>query len=158
MRRLITLSLLMALAGPAAAHPCLKADCSQDPQAWADMFGTSPAQRREQALARQAAAAEVARRKASHDVGANYGEEDRYRMVLQLEDSFTRLTNEPYTVVDAVMFPHGAHYLFCGTGVHRSGAGVFIFDTNPRGIHTLHASREQFEAAGCADAAGVRLH
>lgn len=158
MRRLIALSLLMAVAGPAAARPCLKADCSQDPQAWADMFGTAPAQRREQQIVRRAAAAEVERRKLARDIGASYGEQDRYRLVLQLEDSFTRITNEPYTVVDAVMIPNGSHYLFCGTGVHRSGAGIFVFDTDPRGIHTLTASKAQFDAAGCADPVGIRLH
>jgi hypothetical protein len=52
MRKFLFAALFALSAAPAHAV-CLKLDCSQDPKAWADMFGNSPAQRREQALARR---------------------------------------------------------------------------------------------------------
>jgi hypothetical protein len=68
------------IAAPAHAV-CLKLDCSQDPKAWADMLGTSPAQRREQQIAREAARAAIQQRGAEQHQKdlTNLGSEQRFR-------------------------------------------------------------------------------
>lgn len=161
MRLLIALFVLFMLAGVPGAHaaPCLKQDCSQDPQAWADMMGTSPEQRREQQIARDAARAIVQAQK-SEDVDAfigSIGIKQRYRLLYTIEDTFSRLLGKPYTVISAVVLPRGAGYLFCGSGFYEGGGGVFVFDTRPGGFHTLTATRQSFASAGCNDTPAVKL-
>lgn len=160
MRLLLTLFLFMLLCGVPGAHaaPCLKSDCSQDPQAWADMLGNTPKERAEQKIAREAAQNEVNREHA-RDVAAMplYQKE---RMVFAMEDSLSRLTGERFHVLSALVVPRGTEYVFCGMGeivgppLVRS---VFVVDTREGGIKTLHATRREFEAAGCADKMAVAL-
>jgi hypothetical protein len=159
MRTLFLAGALALMALPTFAA-CPKLDCSKDPQAWADMMGTSRAQRREQQIARDAAEAEVRRRggsPAAKDL-TNLGYDQRLDLIYSIEDTFSRLVGQPYHVLAAVVVQRGADdFLFCGSGFFKSGAGVFVYDTRPGGIKTLQADRQTFAAAGCAGSPSVTL-
>lgn len=156
--RTLTLAIAFGLIASTATAACLKLDCSQDPQAWADMFGNSPAQKREQQIARDAARAEVRRRQMAGADVTNIGIKQRLRLLYSIEDTFTRLVGQPYYVLSAIVVQRADNYLFCGSGVYGDGqGGVFVFDTAPGGIHTLTADRATFDGAGCNGSPSVVL-
>lgn len=153
MRLVIAIIILVALAGVPGAHAmCMKDDCSQDPQAWADAFGTSLQQRAEQSRARSAAMSVIqAERDAnSAELLADLGINERLHLTYRLEDTLTRIAHMPATVMRATIAPRGGAYLFCGSAIYADQSmGAFVIDTRPGGIVTLAADREAFRAAGC---------
>jgi hypothetical protein len=160
MRFLLTLFLFMLLCGVPGAHadPCLKSDCSQDPKAWADMLGNTPAERTEQKIAREAAQHEVDREHA-RDLAAIPAWK-KEQMVFEMESSLSRLTGERYQIDSVRVLPRGTDYVYCGVGEITGPSymhSVFIFDTRKNGLKTMHATRAQFDAAGCTDKMAVAL-
>jgi hypothetical protein len=160
MRFFLTLFLFMLLCGVPGAHagPCLKADCSQDPQAWADMLGHTPAERAEQKVAREAAEHEVDREHARDLAAIPVWKKEQ--MVFEMESSLSRLSGQRYQIMTVKVLPRGSEYVYCGVAetvglpfLH----GVFVFDTRPSGIKTMRATYAQFQAAGCTDKTAVGL-
>ncbi|AFU88102.1 hypothetical protein CcrColossus_gp232 [Caulobacter phage CcrColossus] len=155
------LAILLAatlIATPALAQCPIGGNCMSDPQAWKNMFGASPAQRAEQSSARRAAESVIQDRQtqANADLLGDMGQVERYRLTYSVEDTLTRLSGAPTTVLRATVLARGGGYLFCGSALYgQSDNGIFVLDTRPGGIATLHASKDAFIAAGCGQPATI---
>ncbi|AXQ68779.1 hypothetical protein HOU00_gp346 [Caulobacter phage CcrPW] len=150
------LAILIAAAAlfytPALAQCPVGANCMGDPQAWNKMFGNTPAQRAEQSSARRAAESVIQDRQtqANADLLGDMGQVERYRLTYSVEDTLTRLSGAPATVLRATVLARGGGYLFCGSALYgQRDSGIFVLDTRPGGIATLHASESVFADAGC---------
>lgn len=159
MRFLILPFLFGLLIGvPGARAECLKDDCSDDPKAWADMFGTTLEQQAEQSRARVAAEAWViSERNANNEaLLRDLGQQDRIRLTYSLEDTLTRLASKPATVLRATVAARGGAYVFCGSAMYADRSqGAFVLDTRPGGVAKLKATREDFATAACQSGATI---
>lgn len=129
------------------------ANCMGNPQAWNDMFGDTPAQRAQQSIARRAAEAVVQDRQQQNNASllTDMGQTERYKLTYSIEDTLTRLSGAPTTVLRATVLARGGGYLFCGSALYgQQDGGIFVLDTRPGGIAQLRATKEAFLGAGCA--------
>lgn len=142
-----------ALVTTDAHAQCLKHDCSSDPIAWGAAFGGTGSQQEDAAkAARTVVAAKQQEANAEHI--STMGLVERRKLLYSLEDTLTRLSGKPATVVGATVLAKGSGYLFCGGAMYGGGtAAMFILDTRPGATATLNAAKETWIAAGCELAA-----
>lgn len=143
---------------PALAQCPVGANCMGNPQAWKDMFGDTPAQRAEQSSARRAAESVVQDQQQQHNAAllSDMGQIERYKLTYSIEDTLTRLSGAPTTVLRATVLARGGGYLFCGSALYgQNDGGIFVLDTRPGGVASLHASKDAFLGAGCGQPATI---
>lgn len=144
--------LLTGVASAASAQCSLGGNCLGDAKAWNNMFGSTPAQRAEQANARRAAEVVILGQRDVNDAALLEGmpNYERIKLTHSVEDTLTRLSGAPSVVLRATVLARGGGYLFCGSAIYgQKGSGIFIFDTREGGYAKLDASSTDFEAAGC---------
>lgn len=152
-RTILVLAALLAGAASAASAQCpLGGNCLGDPKAWNDMFGSTPAQRAEQANAQRAAEVIVLGQRDVNDAALleSMPLYEKIKLVHSVEDTLTRLSGAPSVVLRATVLARGGAYLFCGSAIYgQNDRGTFVFDTREGGGALLHATEAAFDAAGC---------
>jgi hypothetical protein len=105
----------------------------------------------QEAAVRAAQAVTTARQQeANADLITGMGLVERRKLLFSLEDTLTRLSGKPATVVGATVLARGGGYLFCGGALYGGADGaMFVLDTRPGATATLKADKGVWVAAGC---------
>ena len=143
---------------------CHRVNCMDDPAAWRALLGDRHDDRAAQALAKQATLAwaqqqqQQQQQQAASRTAKWQAAMQQEKLVQILEGRLSQLTLSKVTITAARLKSHGDGYVVCGSALHGyAGAGdMFVINSNPGGIVSAHATREDYLAGGC-DSPGTGL-
>ncbi|TAJ72106.1 MAG: hypothetical protein EPO51_08280 [Phenylobacterium sp.] len=140
---------LIAMGTGAAEAQCMKYDCSNDAAAWRGATSGSHTEREEAAKGARAVGA-AKQQEANAALIADMGLVERRKLLFKLEDTLSRLSGKPATVIGATVLARSGGYLFCGGALYGGADGaMFVLDTRAGATASLKADKAAWITAGC---------